>query len=135
MSYPITAIATAICGLILLILAIDTVRQRLRTHTAFGEGDGDVRLIQAMRAHGNLAEHAPIALLLIGLLEGAKVHHMALTALAAFFLFARVMHAWGLYLPIKDKPPVPRQIGVIGTWLSLATLSIWTLVTVARLNF
>lgn len=134
MSYPITAITDAVCALLLLLLAIDTVRQRIRAQAAFGDG-GDDRLISASRSHGNLAEHAPLAIILIGLLEGARVHHYALTGVAALFLIARVLHVWGLYLPVSTKPPLPRQLGVIGTWASYAALSVWTLLTVLRLNF
>lgn len=133
MQLPITALTAAICGIMLLLTAIDTVRQRIRAQKAFGDG-GDQKLISASRSHGNLAEHAPIAIILIGVLELAKVSHYGLTAVAVFFLFARVCHIFGLYAPMSTKPPVPRQIGVIGTWASLAILIGWTIYTVVRLN-
>ena len=134
MQLPITAITAAICAIMLLITAIDTVRQRIRSKTAFGDGGGDAKLISASRSHGNLAEHAPIAIILIGLLEQTHVNHLALSAVAATFLFARVFHIFGLYAPMSTKPPVPRQIGVIGTWLTLSILIVWTLYTVVTLN-
>lgn len=127
MPLPITAITAAICGIMLLITAIDTVRHRIRSSTAFGDGGGDAKLVSASRSHGNLAEHAPIAIILIGLLEQAHAHHIALAVVAAAFLAARVFHIFGLYAPMSTKPPVPRQIGVIGTWLTLAVLIVWTL--------
>ena len=126
MTLPVTAFVAAICALLLLFTAIDTVRQRVRAQAAFGDV-GDARLISASRSHGNLAEHAPIVILLLGLLEMARAWHMGLMGIGAFFLFARVMHIWGLYLPVRTKPPVPRSIGVIGTWLTLLVLSAWTL--------
>ena len=132
MALPITAITAAICAIMLLITAIDTVRQRIRSEMAFGDG-GDSKLISASRSHGNLAEHAPIVIILIGLLE-PHANHIALSAVAAVFLFARVCHIFGLYAPMSTKPPVPRQIGVIGTWLTLAILIVWTLWTVVTLN-
>ena len=133
MSLPITAITAAICALMLLITAIDTVRQRMRSQAAFGDA-GDQKLISASRSHGNLAEHAPIVIIMIGLLE-PHANHWALTGLAAFFLFARAMHVVGLYAPVSTKPPVPRQIGVIGTWTTMAVLIVWLLLIVAKLNF
>lgn len=133
MSLPITAITAAICALMLLITAIDTVRQRIRSQTAFGDA-GDQKLISASRSHGNLAEHAPIVIIMIGLLE-PYVNHWSLTAVAALFLFARAMHVVGLYAPMSTKPPVPRQIGVMGTWATLAILIVWLLLTVAQKNF
>lgn len=135
MPLPITAITAAVCGLLLLLLAFDTVKQRLRAQAAFGDA-GDARLVSAVRSHGNLAEHAPIAIILIGILEFAHAHHWALTALAGLFIVARVLHIWGLYTPSPTgKPPLGRQLGVIGTWVSLAALSLWTLWMVATLNF
>ncbi len=133
MTLPITALTAAICAIMLLITAIDTVRNRLRAKAAFGDG-GDSKLVSASRSHGNLAEHAPLAIILIGCLELSGAHHWTLTGIAVLFLFARMMHIVGLYAPMSDKPPVPRQIGVIGTWLSYALLIGWTLYLVVTVN-
>lgn len=133
MTLPVTAFVAAICALLLLFTAIDTVRQRLRLRVAFGD-DGEARLISAIRSHANLAEHAPIVILLLGLLETARVHHMGLMAIGAIFLIGRVAHIIGLYAPISDKPPLPRQIGVIATWASLLLLSGWTLWMLVTVN-
>jgi hypothetical protein len=133
MTLPITALTAAICAIMLLITAIDTVRQRLRAKAAFGDG-GDATLISASRSHGNLAEHAPLAVILIGLLEQSGAHHWTLTGIAVLFLFARMMHIIGLYAPVSEKAPLPRQVGVIGTWLSYALLIGWTLFLVVTVN-
>lgn len=133
MTLPITALTAAICAIMLLITAIDTVRNRLRAKAAFGDG-GDATLVSASRSHGNLAEHAPLAVILIGLLEQSGAHHWTLTGIAVLFLFARMMHIIGLYAPMSTKPPLPRQIGVIGTWLSYALLIGWTLYLVVTVN-
>jgi uncharacterized membrane protein YecN with MAPEG domain len=111
MTLPVTAFVAAICALLLLFTAVDTVRQRLRLRVAFGD-DGDVRLISAIRSHANLAEHAPIIIILIGLLETVDANHVALMAIGAIFLIGRVAHIIGLYAPVSGKPPVPRQIDV-----------------------
>jgi uncharacterized protein len=127
MTLPITAAVTAACAILLLIMAIQTVRQRLRLKQAFGDG-GDAALIAASRSHGNLAEHAPIVILLLGLLESAQANHTGLTTIAVLFVFGRVAHIIGLHTPsVPGKAPIPRQIGVITTWLSLAVLSGWTI--------
>jgi uncharacterized protein len=134
MPLPITAFVAAVCAIMLLITAVDTVRQRIRLKAAFGDA-GDAKLISATRSHGNLAEHAPIVILLIGMLEMAKAHHIALMAIGALFLVGRVAHIIGLYTPAAaGKPPVPRQFGVIVTWLTLAALSGWTLFLLATQN-
>jgi uncharacterized protein len=133
MTLPVTAFVAAICALLLLITAIDTVRQRIRAEAAFGDA-GDAKLISASRSHGNLAEHAPIVILLLAFLEMSNAWHLGLMIVGALFLFGRVMHIWGLYLPMSKNPPLPRSAGVIVTWLVLAVLSGWVLYLLARGN-
>lgn len=127
MTLPITAAVTAACAILLLIMAIQTVRQRLRLKQAFGDG-GDAKLISASRSHGNLAEHAPIVILLFGLLESAGADQTVLKGVAVAFVLGRVAHIIGLHTPSEPgKAPIPRQIGVIVTWLTLAGLSGWVI--------
>ena len=133
MPVPVTAFVAAVCALLLLFTAIDTVRQRMRAQAAFGDA-GDAKLISASRSHGNLAEHAPIVILLLAFLELSHAWHLGLMAIGAIFLFGRVLHIWGLYLPMSTKPPLPRSLGVIITWLTLAVLSGWTLSLLASRN-
>jgi uncharacterized protein len=133
MTLPVTAFVAAICAIMLLITAIDTVRHRMRARVPFGDND-DQKLISAARSHGNLAEHAPIVILLLAFLEMSRASHIALMAIGALFLAGRVAHIIGLYAPMSTKPPLPRSIGVILTWLALAILSGWTLATLAMNN-
>jgi len=127
MTLPVTAFVAAVCALLLLVTAIDTVRQRLRLSAAFGD-HGDAKLISASRAHGNLAEYAPITIILLGLLETTRANHMALMVIGAIFLIGRVGHIIGLYTPSKPgKAPLGRQVGVVATFGVLAALSLWTL--------
>jgi uncharacterized membrane protein YecN with MAPEG domain len=105
----------------------------MRAQAAFGDA-GDAKLISASRSHGNLAEHAPIVILLLAFLELSHAWHMGLMVIGAFFLFGRVLHIWGLYLPVSTKPPLPRSLGVIITWLTLAVLSGWTFYLLATQN-
>lgn len=126
MTLPVTAFVAAVCAIMLLITAIDTVRHRMRGSVAFGD-NGDPKIISASRSHGNLAEHAPIVILMLAFLEMSRANHIALMAIGALFLAGRVAHIIGLYAPMSTKPPLPRSIGVIVTWLTLALLSGWTL--------
>jgi len=124
MTLPVTAATAAALALLLLLLAIDTVRQRVRLRRPHGLAD-DARLTSASRAHGNLAEHAPIVIILIGLLELSRAHHWGLVALAGTFLLARLLHIHGLYNPKEGGPPLGRSLGVILTWLVMAALIGW----------
>jgi uncharacterized protein len=133
MNVPVTAFVAAICAIMLLITAIDTVRHRMRLRVPFGD-NADQKLISATRSHGNLAEHAPIVILMMAFLEMSRANHAALMSIGALFLAGRVSHIVGLYAPISNKPPLPRSIGVIVTWITLAVLSGWTLGMLAALN-
>jgi uncharacterized protein len=133
MNLPVTAFTAAIIAIMLLILAIDTVRHRVRAQAAFGDA-GDAKLISASRAHGNLAEHAPIVLIMMACLELVHAYHPLLMGLGALFLAGRIAHIVGLYAPVSTKPPLPRSIGVIVTWVVIAALSGWTLWLLAISN-
>ncbi len=134
MTLPVTAFVAAVCALLLLVTAIDTVRQRLRLKAAFGD-HGDAKLISASRAHGNLAEYAPITIILLGLLETARANHMALMIVGATFLIGRVGHIVGLYMPSEPgKAPLGRQLGVVATFGTLLVLGGWTLWMLVTVN-
>lgn len=126
MTLPVTAALAAAMGALLLLLAIDTVRQRFRTSTAHGLGE-DQRLTSACRSHGNLAEHAPIVIILVGLLELSQANHMGLMIVSGAFIIGRILHIHGLYNPKEGGPPLTRALGVIVTWIVLAALIGWTL--------
>ncbi|MEP0390787.1 MAG: MAPEG family protein [Erythrobacter sp.] len=130
MPLPITSTTAALLALLLLLLAILTVRQRLRLKAAFGDAD-DTALIAASRSHGNLAEHAPIVLIMLGLLEYAEANPTLLMVIAGAFVLARIAHVIGLHTPAEPgKSPIPRQIGVVLTWLSMLVLAVQILIGV-----
>ncbi|WP_420607589.1 MAPEG family protein [Novosphingopyxis sp.] len=133
MTLPVTALTAIICAIMLLATAAATVRGRFRTKTAFGT-EGDALLTAHSRAHGNLAEHAPIVILMIGLLELSDANHWALTGLAVIFLGARAAHIVGLHQKHEGGPPKLRAIGVIGTWAVMAALIVWILYKVITVN-
>jgi uncharacterized membrane protein YecN with MAPEG domain len=133
MTIPVTALVAAICAVLLLLTAIDTVRQRMRLRVAFGDGN-DPKLISAARSHANLAEHAPIVILMMGALELARANHWGLVGVGAIFLVGRILHIIGLYQPMSETPPMARSIGVMATWLTLAVLAGWTLWLLATVN-
>lgn len=126
MNLTITGLTTAALAVLLALLALDTIRHRFRTRTAFGLGDDQI-LTSASRAHGNLAENAPITLILIGLLEIGGADRQVLTYVAAAFVVVRVFHAIGMYIPVKGPPPLPRAIGVTGTLLIQLGLAGWVI--------
>jgi len=126
----ITAVTAAFLALLLLATAIETVSKRFKLKAAFGDAD-DAGLVAAVRSHGNLAEHAPIVLIMLGLLEFGGTNSTLLIGIAAPFIVGRLAHVVGLHQPSEPgKAPLARQIGVILTWLILLALAILLLVGV-----
>lgn len=129
MSAPVTALYAGLVALLFMLCVVQVVRQRLRSGVGLGDG-GDPRLLQAIRVHANLAEYAPIVLLLLllGELNGARP--WVLHALGAVFVLSRLAHAWGFSRSAGRSPG--RAAGTLGTWVvlvALALLNLWTAAT------
>lgn len=90
-----SAACVAIIGLLAAFLTVRVILSRVRFKVDVGDG-GHPELAQAIRAHGNLTEHAPITLLLIGLAEALQAPMMAIYALGGVLVLARLASAWGL---------------------------------------
>jgi uncharacterized protein len=73
-------------------LALNTSRNRLRTHVIFGDG-GDDRLRPASRAHGNAIEHVTVIAILLVLLELQGAGKAWIVAAGTGALAARALHA------------------------------------------
>ena len=126
MTLPVTGLTAAICALLLIFLMFKVIAQRLRTQTDFGSSD-DAKMKMVRGCHSNLAENAPVALVMLAILELANAYHWGLTALAGLFLVARVVHVYGMYQHFEGKTLRFRQMGVMGTVLSMAGMAIWIL--------
>ena len=79
-----------------------------------------------MRAHANLIESAPLALLLLYLVEQTGLDGRAVHAFGAAFLVARLLHAQGM--SSSTGRSAGRFYGSIGTLLVIAALSVLLLV-------
>ena len=114
MTFPVTALYTALQLLLLLALAINVVRWRRHAQVSLGDGDHK-ELRKAIRSHANAAEHVPLALLGLALLEGNQASTWLLHGLGATLFVARIMHAAGLNAQRSINPW--RQLGVLLTWV------------------
>ena len=97
-----TAIYAAVLGLLAALLTINVVVNRVRAKVDVADG-GVTALAQAIRAHGNFAEHTPLALLLIGLVEAFAYRSAVVIGLGAVLLAARLLSAWGLNSTLKQS--------------------------------
>jgi hypothetical protein len=121
----VTALYTGLTGLLLLILALRVAMVRLREQVSLGVAQNR-RLEQRVRAHGNLAENAPIALLMLAVLELLAAAPLLLHLLGGSFFIGRVLHAWGL--SSHSGSSWQRLIGILLSWASMLVMAAMLLV-------
>ncbi len=126
----ITALYGAIIGLLAVVLTVNVIRNRVGLKINDGDG-GSEPMRMAIRAHANFAQHAPLALLLIGFAEAMGTSKIIIHVLGAALVLARLLSAWGL--SSAEGPTFGRQSGAGLTVLVTAAASIIILVREAGL--
>ena len=107
--FPSVAAATAaLLGLLGAFLTVQVIRNRVRFDTQAGDG-GHPDLSQAIRAHANLSENVPMALLLLALAEAGGAQRGIVLGLVGVLVLARFANAWGLSHSLG--PTTARQAG------------------------
>ena len=113
--FPIVTAFTASALMVLQIgLMMAVGFKRLETNIGIGVAEHE-GLHLAVRRHGNLAENAPLFLILLGLAELSAGGSSAVLGLGAAFVAVRISHAVGLSL--GTGPNAARAIGAFGTVL------------------
>jgi len=124
---PITALYASLLALLVILLALVTVK--LRRSLRVGMGDGGNRDLQrAIRAHGNATEYIPLFLILLAVYEANQGGALTLHIVGAVFFISRVLHAWGLYASGGSSPG--RFVGTAGTLLALLVLAVANLLKI-----
>jgi uncharacterized membrane protein YecN with MAPEG domain len=121
----ITLLFASLHALLMLLLLARISRHRHGHRIGLGDG-GDVELGRKIRVHGNFVEHAPFALLLLGLLELSGLAASWLWIFGGALLLGRVIHAIGLSR--TGGYSVGRFYGTALTWvvlLAMALAGIW----------
>jgi uncharacterized protein len=99
MSLPlVTLLVASFCALLQFGLAVCVVRRRRLGGVQFLHGDDD-GLLRLTRAHGNLAENAPIVLLLLLMCELLGLPRSGLALAGSAFCVGRLLHVLGLLRP------------------------------------
>lgn len=117
----VTLLVAAALGLILLWLSLRVVQARYARRVASGTG-GDPLIEARVRAHANFTEYAPLALVLMALIEMRGASPTGLWALGAALVVARLLHPFGMERP---APNALRAVGILLTWLVLLALVVW----------
>lgn len=128
----VTAIAASVLGLLYVRLSLNVIGLRRQHGVSVGDG-GHEDLLRAIRSQANLAEYAPIALLLVACLELNQTPTWITSILAASFVVGRLLHPIGMKR--TDSPRQPRIRGMQLTLLSLLALGVANLVVVGFIVF
>lgn len=97
---PITALYAAPLALGFILLSVRVIRARGASGVPLGVAEGPLQ--RAVRAHGNFAEYAPFALLLIAFCEANGLPAWALHGLGVALLAGRALHAAGIVREPED---------------------------------
>jgi uncharacterized membrane protein YecN with MAPEG domain len=129
-TFPSITAATAIALAVLqMFLMLYTARGRGKYKAGLGDG-GSEALLRRIRIHGNLAENAPLFLILLALTEVSGQWAALVPIFGAAFVVFRILHALGL--AISSGPSPFRFLGVIGTFFSILGLAGLLAVTLSR---
>lgn len=115
MEFPVTtAYVAALIGILQYVLMFSVGNTRRVKKVNFGDG-GDEALLVKIRRHANLAENAPMFVLLLGLLELGGGRADWIMYLGVLFVAARVSHALALSGIMAG---ILRPVGAFGTIIS-----------------
>ena len=117
----VTTITASILGFLYVKLSLNVVGFRRKYEVSVGDG-GEEELLRAIRIQANLAEYAPIALILLACLEINKAPWWITSVLAAAFVVGRMLHPIGMRQSTSSL--IPRIRGMQLTLLTIIALGL-----------
>ena len=120
-SLSISPLYAGLIGLLYIYLSFRVIGRRRGAKVSVGDGN-DQDLLKRIRVHGNLAEYAPLGLLLLAMAELQGAPGGVIHALGVMLLAGRLIHAHGL----ASSPQIMRfrQLGMVLTLLMLTLASL-----------
>ena len=124
MVIPITALYAALLVAVLVCLTTQIGLMRAKTGISILDG-GNKQVAVSMRRHGNFAEHVPLFIVLMAIVELNGGSSLFLHLVGIVLVVCRVAHPIGLH---HDRVRAPlRLIGAVGTSLSTIALGVMAL--------
>jgi hypothetical protein len=121
MGAPITSIYAALCGMLMIALAVRVSMLRRRFRIGVGSA-GQEALERAIRVHANFTEFVPLALILMLLAELGGVTGWLMHVFGITLVVSRLLHAWGLTR--SGGVSFGRLYGTLGTWALILALAV-----------
>jgi uncharacterized membrane protein YecN with MAPEG domain len=126
---PITLLTATAAVFVNIWLGARVVSSRRQHQVKLGDG-GNEAVLRRMRAQANFTENAPFFLILLGGLELSGANRIALAAIAAMFVLARILHAVGMEGSAVWRW---RMYGMMGSTLGTVGLALWAIVRAAEM--
>lgn len=133
MIVPVTAVFASVLVVLMLVLAFRASMFRLRHRQGLGVNAEDPDFEVAVRAHGNLVEYVPLALIVMGLgeLNGVSAHIVYWVGMV--LVAGRLLHAYGMFSG-HGGPHLARLLGILMTWGSMAVMAVFTVWNVVQVQ-
>lgn len=119
----ITGLYAAVLGILGALLTVNVIVNRVKAKVDAGDG-GVAKLAQAIRAHANFAEQAPIALIVIAFAESQGTRALFIHILCLALLIARLASAYALNRTLGQSPPRQFAASVNALTIVLASVAI-----------
>lgn len=115
----------ALLALFYAALTMFVAHLRIRLRVGFGDG-GQQLLARAVRAHGNLSECLPVAILVIGTVEALGLNRGLVHAALLLFVATRLSHVYAMFdlAPPSRRYLFARVFGAAGTWFVVAASAV-----------
>lgn len=124
MTIPITALYAALLVAVLVCLTTRIGLLRAKTGISILDG-GSKQVAVEMRRHGNFAEHVPLLIVLMAIVEINGGSPLFLHVIGLVLVICRIAHPLGLR---HDRVQTPlRLVGAVGTSLSTIALGVMAL--------
>lgn len=127
MIFEISAIYAAIIAVLFVCLAARVSQIRIK-HARLIDEKAKQEIDVAVRAHGNLSEHAALTIILLVLAESLGASAGFLHIVGSLLVLARIAHAWG-YTSSRGKTSALRGAGAGINWLLIIVLSGFLLIS------
>ena len=124
MTIPITALYAALLVAVLVCLTTRIGLLRAKTGISILDG-GSKQVAVEMRRHGNFAEHVPLLIVLMAIVEINGGSPLFLHVVGLVLVICRIAHPLGLH-PDRVQTPL-RLVGAVGTSLSTIALGVMAL--------
>ncbi|HGG65737.1 MAG TPA: hypothetical protein ENK34_14315 [Rhodobacteraceae bacterium] len=125
----VTPLYAGLVALLFVYLSFRVITVRRSDRISLGDG-GKSDMAKRIRAQGNCAEYAPIALILLALAEFQGAPVWVLHLLGIMLLSGRIIHAWGL-----SQSPQNLNARVLGMLLTLIMITFTAIADIGHALF